>query len=331
VQTIVSSARLPQVILLAFAILFATAPPSRLSAERVAPENGWVLLERAKALIAERGGQQMGEALQLLRKAIETQAIFPEAEIAIGEIYYREGALELAKIQFSKVLRPEYRSLLQVPEQAYAVLYRLAEINELQAEYGSMENHLVQILQNHPTYAQQGSQRVRTAMLNAYLSRGLDHALKLYRLENARFALEAYAKLGWFYYRWGRFEPASIMHSLFALDVMLTESVNEIRLFYPSYEFDTLEGFLAIATRRENVRDYLVSGGFFRVAYYLAAATFAAGHPNRAAEVWRILADSNVVPLALDPYGDLARKQLKSPWVEPYLNPSARRIEYPSD
>jgi hypothetical protein len=317
--------------LLAFALLFATVAPSRLSAEKETTDNSWVLLERAKALIAEPGGQQMGEALQLLRKAVEIQELFPEAEIAIGEIYFREGALELAKVQFSKALQPEYRSLLQVPEEAYAVLYKLAQINELQAEYGSMENHLLQILQNHLTYAQPESQRFRTAMLNAYLSRGLDNTLKLYRLENARFALEAYAKLGWFYYRWGRFEPASIMHSLFALDVMLTESVKEIRLLYPSYEFDSLEGFLRIATTRENVRDYLASGGFYRVAYYLAAATFAAGHPNRAAEVWRALADSTAAPAALGPYGDLARKQLKSPWVEPYLNPSARRIEYPSD
>jgi hypothetical protein len=168
-------------------------------------------------------------------------------------------------------------------------------------------------------------------MLNAYLSRGLDHVLKLYRLENARFALPAYAKLGWYYYRWGRFEPASILHSLFALDIMLTESVNEIRRFLPLYEFETLGGFLEIAMRRQNVKEYLVSEGFIRCAYYLAAATFAAGHPTRASEVWRLLAGSKLEPGALGPYANLARKQLESPWVEPYLNSSARRIEFPSE
>jgi hypothetical protein len=168
-------------------------------------------------------------------------------------------------------------------------------------------------------------------MLRAYLVRGLDQVFRLYRLENARFAQSAYSKLGWFYYRWGRFEPASIMHSLLALDIMITEAVAEIRRFSPLYEFKTLEDFLDVAMKRENVRDYLVESDFFRVAYYLAAATFAAGHPSRASETFRLLAGSRAPVTDIGPYRDLARKQLKSPWVEPYLNPSARRIEYPAD
>jgi hypothetical protein len=331
VQITVPAAHFPRILLLFWVLVAAVALPIRPLAEASDPENEWVLLEKAKALIEDRTGQRMGEALKLLREAIDKQALFPEAEIAIADIYYREGALELAKTQFTKVLQPEYRSQLRVPDEAYAVLYRLADIHEQQTEYGSMENRLLEILRDHPPYAQPEAQRFRTAMLNAYLSRGLDHVLKLYRLEKANFALSAYARLGWYYYRWGRFEPASIMHSLFALDIMLTESVNEIRRFQPLYEFDTLEGFLEIAMRRANVREYLLSEGFIRCAYYLAAATFAAGHPSRAAELWRVLADSKADAPELGQYADLARKQLKSPWVEPYLNPSGRRIEFPSE
>ncbi len=57
-----------------------------------------------------------------------------------------------------------------------------------------------------------------TALLRSYLTRGLDRTLRLYRLEDAGFALAAHAKLGWFDYRTGRYEPASLQHSLFALD-----------------------------------------------------------------------------------------------------------------
>jgi hypothetical protein len=331
VQFIVSPTRFSPLLLALFILFAASAAPVRLSAERDAQESSWILLEKAKSLIAEPGGQRMGEALELLRKAIEEQSTFPEAEIAIGEIYFREGALELAKVQFAKALQPDYRNALRVPEETYAVLYRLAEINEVQGEYGSMENHLLEILGSHPVYAQPESQRLRTAMLNAYLTRGLDQVFRLYRLENARFALSAYSKLGWFYYRWGRFEPASIMHSLFALDILITESVAEIRRIFPSYEYTTLEDFLEVAMKRENVRAYLVGSNFFRIAYYLAAATFAAGHPTRASETFRLLASSHVASRDIGPYRDLSRKQLKSPWVEPYLNPSARRIEYPAD
>jgi hypothetical protein len=54
----------------------------------------WILLEEARALIADRDNPDMGEALRLLRQAIEQQPTFPEAELSIGEIYLREGALE---------------------------------------------------------------------------------------------------------------------------------------------------------------------------------------------------------------------------------------------
>jgi len=295
-------------------------------------EEAWVLLEKAKALSADRENPDLGEALRLLRKAIAgQQAFFPEAEIAIAEIYFQEGALELARAQLERVLLPENRSLLRVREDGYAALYRLAQIAEIQERYTDMQKVLEQILQDHDAYAKPAAQRFRSAFLAAYLGRGLDQALRLYRLEQAGFTLEAQAKLGWFTYRTGRYEPASIQHSLFALDIMVTEAVQEIRQAFPAYEFKTLDGFLLVAQQEANVREYLTASGFFRVAFYLADATFAAGHPARAAEIWKVLADGRWDPDLAGPYAALAGRQLRAPRVEPYINPSTRELEYPTD
>jgi hypothetical protein len=79
---------------------------------------------------------------------------------------------------------------------------------------------------------------------------------------------------------------------------------------------------------RPAVRIYLIESGFAEMLYYLATATFAAAKPLRAREVWTDIAGLD--PRLAGRYGDLARRQLREPWVDPYLNPSPRIIEYPS-
>jgi tetratricopeptide (TPR) repeat protein len=287
----------------------------------------WILLEEARALIDDRENPDMGEALRLLRQAIEQQTLFPEAELAIGEIYLREGALQPAEAQFEKVLRKEYSDLLRVPEDRYRVLYLLAGIQETQGRYADMQKSLEQVLQGQPEYASRDQQRFRDAFLRSYLDRGLDRTLKLYRLEDSGFALAAHAKLGWFDYRTGRYEPASILHSLFALTTVVTEAMLELRRVDPNYEYESLEGFLRAGSRREAVRLYLAESGFFRIAYYLAAATYQAGHAAQARRLWRVLAEGGWEPALAGEYPGLARRQLASPSAEPLLNPSPRRLD----
>jgi hypothetical protein len=148
-------------------------------------------------------------------------------------------------------------------------------------------------------------------------------------MEGVGFSVTAHAKLGWFYYRTGR--PLAILHSLFALDIMITEAVKELRRVQPDFAFTTMEDFLDAALERENIRQYLISGEFFKTLYYLATATYAASRPSLAEPIWRLLSTypmESVGPAATT-YSDLAARQLESPWVDPYINTSVRKIEYP--
>jgi hypothetical protein len=306
------------------AFLFLSLAAGLQAQPSVAP---WILLEEARTLIADRENPDLGEALRLLRRASEQQAYFPEAELAIGEIYLREGALELAKAQFQKVLRPEYADLLRVPEERYRVLYLLADIQETQGLYADMQKSLELVLLDQPAYTAREQQRYRDTFLQSYLDRGLDRTLRLYRLENGGFALAAHAKLGWFAYRTGRYAPVSIRHSLFALTTVVTEVMLELRRVDPNYEYKSLEDFLRAAVRREAARDDLAESGFFRIVYYLAAATYEAGHAAQARRLWRVLADGGWEPALIGNYAELARRQLRSPETEPLINPSARRLD----
>jgi tetratricopeptide (TPR) repeat protein len=288
----------------------------------------WKLYELGKAELEDPDGPELGEALLFLQEAIDKRGgSFPEAEMAIGDIYFQEGAFALAKRQYEKAF--ELRGGMEIAEEKYTVLYRLADLHEIQELYADMDRYLQQILEDQPYLVDEQYRRFRDAFLSTYEEKGLDHLFKLYRMEGVDFSVPAHAKLGWFYYRTGR--PLAILHSLFALDIMITVAVKELRRVQPEFVFTTMEEFLDSVLERDNIREYLVSGEFFKTLYYLATASYAASRPSLAEPIWRLLATyplQGVGPAAV-PYAELSARQLQSPWIDPYINPSVRRIEYP--
>jgi hypothetical protein len=301
------------------------------SAQNAAPsapsEDAWILYERARALQEDRDNPEPGQALYLYRQAIEQAGIFPEAELAIGEIFLGEGALALADEQFKRAL--EYSHAFQIEEYRYLVLYRLADLYERQGRYADMEKQLAAIVVDQPEYGGPPARTLTDVILQTYLRQGPDQVFILYRMEGSTFATAAHAKLGWLKYRTGLFTPASITHSLFALDIVVSEAVRELRRVRPGFAYEALGGFVAAAMAEPSVQSYLMEVSFSELLYYLGTATYAAGREPRARQVWTALA---ALPAEVaGPYRDLARKQLQSPWVDPYINPSPRVIEYPGN
>jgi tetratricopeptide (TPR) repeat protein len=289
----------------------------------------WQLYEQGKAQLDDPDGPELGEALLSFQEAIDKRGgNFPEAEMAIGDIYFQEGAFALAKRQYEKAY--ELRKGMEIAEEKFSVLYRLAHLHEVQEQYGDLERYLLQVLEEQPYFWDESYGSFRDAFVSTYLEKGLDHLFKLYRMEGVAFSVPAHAKLGWLYYRTGR-SSSAILQSLFALDIMVTESVKELRRVQPGFVFTTMEAFLDSALERDNIRQYLVSEEFFKTLYYLATASYAASRPGLAEPIWRLLATyplESVGPAATT-YAELASRQLKSPWLDPYINPSVRKIEYP--
>jgi len=307
-------------------LILCLAVPQHSRAQSASPrEQAWILYEQGKARQEDRDRPEPGEALYLYRQAIERAGPFPEAEMAIGEIYFREGALALAEEQFKKALASSPAFL--IPEQTYLVRYRLADLYELQERYGDMERELLAIVVDQPQYGERSPRQLTDVILSTYLLRGLDQVFTLYRMNDSTFATAAHAKLGWMTYRNGRYDP-SITHSLFALDIVVTEAVREIRRAVPDFAYSSLEEFARAAFGRPAVRTYLLESAFSEMLYYLATATHAGGRTLRAREIWRAIATFD--PALAGRYAELSRRQLREPWVDPYLNPSPRVIQYPT-
>ena len=150
--------------------------------------------------------------------------------------------------------------------------------------------------------------------MDTYKTRGIDRLFKLYRMENVAFAVSAHARLGWLYYRTGLFEK-SIRHSLFALNIVVTESVLEIRLHDPSYEFQTVQEFLEISLDDPEIEDLLTKTQAFRTLYYLATASYSASMTENARDLWRMIAGFHQAGV----YSGYAQRQLVSPWEEDRL------------
>lgn len=288
----------------------------------------WFLYEQGKAKLEDPEGPELGEALLSFQEAIDKRGgPFPEAEMAIGDIYFREGAYALAKRQYEKAY--ELRGGMEIAEEKYSVLYRLADLHERQEQYADMGRYLQQVLEDQPYFTDEQYRSFKDAFLSTYEDKGLDHLFKLYRMEGVAFSVPAHAKLCWFYYRTGR--SGAILHGLFALDIMITEAVEELRRVQPGFVFTTMEVFLDAALQRDNIRKYLASGEFFKTLYYLATATYTASRPGLAEPIWQFLATYplEVVGPGAATYADLAARQMESPWVDPYINTSVRKIEYP--
>ncbi len=291
-------------VLVVFLALFFSAA----SATADSQNRSWLLFEQGNAAASKK---EYGQALQLYKAAIEGAGIFPEAEAAIGDIYLEEGEAALAQKQYEKAYG--LRKSFYVPEMQYEIQYKLANLFELQQQYKLMEDTLTAIVADDPHFQDTATQRVRTQVEKVFVEKGLDRVLLLYTYTDT-FSAAAHSKLGWFYYRTGRFGPA-VSQLLFAVIYRVSEIKRGMLERDVDFEFTTLPELLAGADRVADLRAYEVSSGLFRDLYYLAGSMFANGFPRHASALWKSLA---AMPSA-GQYRELSSRQLKKPFVEPLL------------
>ena len=83
------------------------------------------------------------------------------------------------------------------------------------------------------------------------------------------------------------------------------------------WEFSSLEKLFGAVEGNRDLQRYAAEADLFRNTYYLACATYASMYPRLATGLWKLLAQLE----AAGEYAEMSRRQLKKPWVEPYLIP----------
>ncbi len=272
--------------------------------------SAWLLFEEGNALFEKR---EFGVALQRYKEAVAFAGTLPEAETAIGDVYREEGELGLARQQYQKAYN--HRNSLSVPAKKYDILYRIARIDEDQEFYKLMEDSLLLILADDVNWAGLTGSRIRAQLETNYYSKGMNQVLKLYRFD-ASFAQEAHAKLGWYYYRLGRFTQG-VSSCLYAVVYGASEIARYLRDRDVEWEFSSFEELLEAVDDHKDLQEYVVGVGLYSSLYYLAGSTYASGYPKSALALWRIISRAKQA----GDYAELSAKQLKKPWIEPTLIP----------
>lgn len=294
----------------ALALVVVALTAQSLPAQEPAPKAAWILFETGKTELEQK--DEPGLAVYYFRQALAQQSIFPEVEVALGDIYLSEGELALAEEQYRKAY--EFKGALYIPDEQYSILLKLADLYEQKNKYKLMQDTLLIILEDQPYHASPAFDHFRNAFQNTYFTNGIDQFLRLYRLENVSFAAEAHTLLAWLYYRSGRFEK-SILQGLFSVNIAITTAVDELRRHDPDYEFTTLSALLPTAMKRDSIRELLFRSSFFPTLYYLASASYAYGQRREANAVWRLLSSS----VYGGQFTDLSQRQLQNPWIESRL------------
>jgi tetratricopeptide (TPR) repeat protein len=268
----------------------------------------WLSFEQGNALLARK---EFGQALQQYKNAISTAGIFPEAEMAIGDVFKEEGEVDLARRQYEKAYN--LRTAFYIADSKYDVLYKLADLFGDQDLFKLMEDRLNEVVADDKHFQETPSFQLRTQIEKLFFEKGLDRVLMLYTFDDT-FSTNAHSELGWFYYRTGRY-ALSVSHLLYSVVYRMSEIKSYMKERDVEFEFLGLKDLLDEVRGNADANAYLKGAGLFKDLYYLAGATYTSGYPQHSMEIWKLISESTTA----GNYQGLSRRQLKAPFVEPML------------
>jgi tetratricopeptide (TPR) repeat protein len=287
-------------------ILLSAFPSQNFAQSDKAPY--WLVYDQAKAFMENK---EYGQAFRKFQEAIISNPFFPEAESGIGDIFLFEGESDLAIAQYNKAYK--LKNSFNIPAETYQVLYRLSKVYQEQENYRLMEDSLSLIVNEDTEFIQPASSLLTHQILSNYYEKGLDHILTIYHFHNY-FARDAHSQLAWFYYKTGRFEQ-SVLHMLYAIILSVDHSFEYSSSRYIDFRFTSISDYFSSTRSDKDISLYFQNIDIYRDIYYLAGSTYAQGRPIIAFSVWRNLS----IIGQNSKYSQLARDQMKSPWIEPYL------------
>ena len=216
-----------------------------------------------------RGAAAIHNSLKALRSLALALQSYPEAEFGIGKIFFLEGELDLARLQYGKAL--DASASLEVPDDRIDILMALAEVDKAKGDWQNYEDDLRQSLADSNIFSS-GSDFMRVAMERALDLEGFDVMAKLYPVDEPKILGPA-SELGEFLLRNGR-SRATIDLAL-ATDAMVTRIMTRLRVNEPTLGFVSLTDLAARIARDQELADWCNTMGLWKYLYYLGESLLA--------------------------------------------------------
>jgi hypothetical protein len=244
-------------------------------------EAPWLELEKGKQAFRER---DYGNALSLFRDAASKKDPYPEAEYWIGKVFATEGEWKIAERQYLKAI--DRREALEVPDDAYAIKYDLAEVYRLSEQRKLMEDMYLQILADRA--GPEKRSEVQLGALTRVLGNdGIDRAIFLFRFTDP-LTLRANEELGFFYYQSGRTLDATERYAV-AVNSIFSIALATLMERNPEFEYKTASAALVALYADREIAAYCDSVGLYKQLYYLAASLYFDGKRASGRQIWAIV------------------------------------------
>ena len=158
-----------------------------------------------KYYFSRKGEAFFENSIDKLLAYIDEIQDFPEAQCLIGDIYLLEGEYIFAEEYYLQAM--ENAKVLDIPNQKYEILTKLARISYLQNDLNQMEVRLLSILTEDKAFSDKA---LFSAMMNTISSNRPESMQKFFQLYRSEtyYALEAYNKLFEYYYSLGNMEKS---------------------------------------------------------------------------------------------------------------------------
>jgi tetratricopeptide (TPR) repeat protein len=244
--------------------------------------------------------EAMNDSISTLRNRVRLLITYPEAEYWKGRVFFVEGELSLAELQYKRAY--SMIPALEIPDDLYTILYSMAELYDAHSDFVAWENVMKGIVDSNDKDI---DAFLREAMMATLLDDGFNRFMTLYRLKPS-YSLDANAALASFYLERGR-APA-LMHAAVAVNMTLTRAIAMMELKDRNYTWKSLEDFLKTATLRKDVSMHLQEAGLPRLLLTLADSLYIAGGRNAATMLWNA-----VTALETAPYSAVALARLANP------------------
>ncbi len=150
---------------------------------------------------------------------------YPEAEYLLAKLYYIEGELSIAESYFYNAY--EYRSLLDVSDEQYDVLYSIADLYAIQKKWNEFEEVLLLIAAEDDSYYENGEPSAFIRSITTALKNGMsvDRFFLLFRNDYYK-SLKAWYYLTYYYDNQGNEQKALETALLFATSSL--ERIDEV-------------------------------------------------------------------------------------------------------
>jgi len=225
--------------------------------------NAWLAVEGL------RGAQAIHDSLKALRTLAEDLRSYPEAEFGIGRVFFVEGELRLAEMQFQRALAGS--AALEIPDQRYDMMAALAEVYKSEGNWKDYESELELSLSDAGIFTSDGD-FLRTAMERAIDLDGYDALQRLYPVDEPRIAAPSGA-LGEFLLANGRAQ--AVIHLALAADAIVTQAMKRLQVDDPTIEYSTLVDFSSRVALDAELAAFCDKSGLWRYLYRLGEALLA--------------------------------------------------------